>query len=165
MRLLIMLILTFIHLTISGQEYHEKYQDYFGHSIELNKDSTFRCEWHFDLMYEWAIGKWTKSDQTIVLKFIDVYDTLIRVGKQDSLVLSIDEKSNRIGEVEFISNAFISGGQYKQRFKDTFRKKGDRLYIVKENGRLNRSRQREIWPQRRFPFGYKKWPAYYKKIE
>jgi len=160
MRLTILLILTFIHLTISGQEYREKYQDYFGHSIELNKDSTFRCEWNFDLMYEWAIGKWTKSDQTIILKFIDVYDTLIKADKQDTLVLSIDEKPDRIEKEEF-----VSGGQHKERFNDTFRQKGNRLYIINENGRLNRSRQKGIWPQRRFPFGYKKWPTFYRKVE
>lgn len=165
MRVLTILILTSFYLTAFGQRLPLKYRDYFGHCLELKNDSTFRCEWHFDLISEWAIGRWTQSGRTITLNFIDVYDTLVRPAKQDSLILSIDDKSNRIGEEEFAVVGLISGGQYKHRFNDQFRKKGKRLYIVNSNGRLNRSRREGIWQQRKFPFGYKKWPKFYKRVE
>jgi hypothetical protein len=87
----------------------------------LNKDSTFRFDWRFDLIHDWATGR------TFNLKFIDVFDTLSRNNKPDSLVLSIDEKSSKINEEEFAQTALVSGGQDKDRFGDRFYQRGKRL--------------------------------------
>ena len=79
-----------------GQSLPGKYSAYYGHSLELKNDSTFRYEWMFDLASSWAVGQWAVSDKTVYLKFKDVYDTLTRENMPDSLILSPDEKSNRI---------------------------------------------------------------------
>ena len=162
MRVATILILTSFYLTASGQRSTTKYQDYFGHTLELNNDSTFRFDWRFDLIHNWATGQWTVSGRTINLKFVDLYDTLSRADKPDSLVLSIDEKSNRITEEEFALAGLVSSGQHRDRFDDKFYYRGKRLYPTDKNGRPIKSRQRGIWPQKKW-WGYKKWPTYYKK--
>ena len=162
MRVTIIIVLTLFYVTALGQRSNEKYQDYFGHTLVLNTDSTFRFDWRFDLIHDWATGRWTISGRTIDLKFIDVYDTLSRLGKSDSLVLSIDEKSNKVNEEEFALTGLVSGGQHKDRFDNKFYQRGKRLYLIDKNGRPIRSRQRGIWPQKKW-WGYKTWPTYYKR--
>ncbi|HEY5750104.1 MAG TPA: hypothetical protein VIU12_28760 [Chryseolinea sp.] len=163
MKITIVLILTIVRITTSGQGFAGKYQDYFGHSLELKKDSTFRSDWRFDLIHVWATGQWTVSGKTLTLKFIGVYDTLSSVGKSDSLVLSIDEQSNKINKEEFLVTALISGGQNKDEFSDRFYRRGKRLFLTKKNGRPSKSRRHGIWPQKTWPWGYKKWPTCFMK--
>lgn len=160
MRVTTIIVLTFFYATASGQRLPEKYDDYFGHTLVLNTDSTFRFDWRFDMIHDWATGRWAISRRTINLKFIEVYDTLSRLGKPDSLVLSIDEKSNRINEEEFAQTALVSGGQHKDRFGDKYYQRGKRLYPTDKNGRPIKSRQRGIWPQKKM-WGYRTWPTYY----
>jgi hypothetical protein len=161
MRITTIILLTFVYVIALGQRSTKKYQDYFGHSLVLNNDSTFRFDWRFDMVHDWATGRWTISGRTITLKFIDVYDTLSRPGKPDSLVLSIDEKSNKITGDEFTQLGLLSGGQYKNRFGDRFYQRGKRLYNSDKNGRLIRSRLRGLWPEKKW-WGYKTWPTFYK---
>src|SRR5687768_6601720 len=101
MRVTTILILTLILTPASGQRLTGKYQDYFGHSLQLNNDSTFRFDWRFDLTHDWATVKWSSSDRLISFHFQNIYDTLSRIGKPDSLVLSLDETSNKIDEEEY----------------------------------------------------------------
>jgi hypothetical protein len=162
MRVTIILILTFFYVTAWGQRLTKKYQDRFGHTLVLKNDSTFRFDWRFDLVHNWTTGQWTLSGRTINLKFIDVYDTLSRPNKPDSLVLSIDEKSNKIIEGEFGQTRLVSGRQYKDRFDDKFYQRGKRLYPIDNNGRPIKTRQRGIWAQKKW-WGYKTWPIYYKR--
>jgi hypothetical protein len=162
MRVSTILILTLFYLTASGQRSAEKYQDYFGHTLILNSDSTFRFDWKFDLIHDWASGRWTVSGRKINLNFVDVRDTLSRPDKPDSLVLSVDEKSNKINQEEFAQTRLVSGGQHKDRFVDKFYQRGKRLFPADKNGRPIKSRQRGIWPQKKW-WGYKKWPTYYKR--
>jgi hypothetical protein len=154
--------MTFFYVTASGQRSTEKYHDYFGHNLVLNDDSTFRFDWRFDLIHEWATGQWTVSGRTINLKFIDVYDTLSRPDKPDSLVLSIDEESNKISEGEFAQTAFVSGGQHRDRFGIRFYRRGKRLFSTDKNGRPIKNRHRGIGPQKKW-WGYKTWPTFYKR--
>lgn len=162
MRVKIILIFTCFYITASGQRSTEKYQNYFGYTLALNGDSTFRFDWRFDLIQDWATGQWTVSGRTINLTFIDVYDTLSRPDKPDSLVLSIDEKSNKITEEELAQTRLVSGGQDKDRFGDRFYLRGKRLFPTDKNGSPIKSRQRGIWPQKKW-WGYKTWPTFYKK--
>ena len=163
MKVFSVIFLTFIFTTASGQEFQGKYEDFFGHDLELKNDSTFKFEWRFDLIYNWAIGNWSTSDKVISLNMIDVYDTLVRTGKPDSLVLSINPQSNSINAEQFAESQLISGGQYRDRFPTKLRRKGERLYLVDEKGNIRRTRNKGIWPQKRLIFGYKKWPTYYRR--
>lgn len=146
-----------------GQGLVGRYQNHFGRSLELRKDSTFRFDWKFDLVHDWATGRWTVSGKILTLEFIDVYDTLSRAGKPDSLVLSIDEHSNKINQDEFLVTLLTSGQQNKGRFSDKFYNRGKRLFLVKKNGRPSRSRHSGIWRQKKWPWGYKKWPTFFVK--
>ena len=163
MKVFFVIFLTFIFTATSGQELEGKYEDFFGHELELNNDSTFKLEWRFDLVYNWAIGNWSTSDKVISLNIVDVYDTLIRTGEPDSLVLSIDPISNSINAEQFAESQLIFGGQYKDRFPTELKMKGERLYLIDDKGNIRRTKIKGIWPQKRLLFGYKKWPTYYRR--
>jgi len=154
MRLTTILLLTVIHISVSGQRLTGKYNDNFGHTLELKDDSTFRLEWRFDLVKTWAIGQWTFSDDIIVLKFTDIYDTLTRTDKPDSLILSNDEKSNKINEEEFAINQLSSGGQKHVGITDRLRLKRQRLYLADKNGRPFKGKQPGIWTTKKKPTYY-----------
>jgi hypothetical protein len=160
MRVTILLILTTINLTTLGQGLNGKYQNYFGHHFEFNKDFTFKYDYRFDLRHDWATGRWSISDNIISIKFIAIYDTLVRPNKTDSLVLSSDEKANRIDETEFTVSMLSSGGQ---RIEESFNlvRKRKHLFPLDKKGRINRTRLKGIWPQKKWPWGYKTWPTYY----
>ena len=156
MRLTTIITLTLLSLTSFGQSWTGKYQDYFGHELTLNEDSTFKFDWRFDLIHDWSAGQWTVSGRTLKLEFNIIYDTLSRPDKVDSLVLSADEKSNRITGIEFAETGLQSGGQNRDRFQDLFTLRVNRLYLADKNGRPIKSRHRGIWTK-------KKWPTFYKK--
>ena len=153
-----------MYATACGQGLIGKYQDYHGHSLHFKEDSTFRFDWRFDLIHTWATGKWSVSGRTINFRFIDILDTLARPDKPDSLVLSLDEKSNRIDDQVFVTSLLVSEGQWRDGFDEKLLRKGRRLFIINKNGKPERKRYRGIWPQKKWPFGYKKWPTWYRKI-
>jgi hypothetical protein len=162
-RIIVMLMLTIASTACYGQKLVGKYHDHFGHRLELKKDSTFRFDWSFDLAQTWSAGQWTVSGKILNLAFIDVYDTLSRAGKPDSLVLSLDEHSTKIDQVEFALSLITSGQQDKGRFSDKFYIRNKRLFIVNKNGRPSRSRYSPVWRHRKWPWGYKKWPTFFVK--
>jgi len=102
--------------------------------LEFHKDSTFRFDWRFDLIHNWATGEWTTEGKTIILEFINVYDTLTRMDKPDSLVLSIHTEASRINEQEFAMAQLISSGQSNDGITTRLKKKGNRLYLLDEKG-------------------------------
>jgi len=163
MRAASILILLFFFHAAFAQELVGKYRDHFGYSLQLNEDSTFRFDWKFDLIREWATGKWTSSGHLINFEFRAIYDTLIRPGRPDTLVLSSDEISNKINSNQFLLSIISSGGQRIDGFNDKLFQKGRRLFPMKDNGKLNRKRHQGIWPQKKWPWGYKKWPVWYSK--
>lgn len=158
MRLTTILILTSIYITASGQRLTGKYHAYYGHSLELKSDSTFKHEWKFDLASTWATGQWSVSNSTIHLKFKNIYDTLRRTDKPDSLVISIDEKSSRIAGDEYAVSLISSGGQRHDNVPNKLAIRGKRLYLMDSNDRLLRTREPGIWTK-------KKRPTYYFKAD
>lgn len=163
MRVTIILTLTFLYVTALGQRSAQKYQDYFGHTLVLNSDSTFRFDWRSDsiLLHDWASGRWSISGRIIKLKFITFYDTLSRPGKPDTLVLSNDEKANKIFGREYLEIGIVDE-QNKDRFVDVFYQRGRRLFPSEKNGQLVKSRQRGIWPKKN-KWKYETRPTFYKK--
>jgi len=157
MRLLTILLLTTISISASGQRLTGKYNAYYGHSLELKDDSTFRYEWSFDLINNWAVGHWTFSNDIVTLRLTYIYDTLTRPYKPDSLVLSLDNKSNRINNEDFLSTLLVSGGQRDPEITDRLILKRKRLYLVDKNGRPSKVKQRGIWTK-------KKRPTYFFKV-
>jgi hypothetical protein len=158
MRLTTILLLTIINISVSGQGLTGKYNAYYGHSLQLKDDSTFRYEWHFDLASSWAIGQWTVSNKTVQLNFKDIYDTLTRKDKSDSLVLSADERSNKIENVEFLSYQISGGRQAQNPITNRLAIRGKRLYLMDKDGRVLKTKTSGIWTK-------KKRPTYYFKVD
>ena len=160
MRLTIAFLLTIISISTSGQRLTGKYAAYYGNSLELKDDSTFRYEWSFDLASSWTVGKWKVSNKTLYLTIVDVYDTLTREGKLDSLVLSSDDKSNRIKIEEFVGNLISGCGQNRKvdRVTNRLAIRGKRLYLMSKTGQVLRTKESGIWDR-------KKRPTYYFKVE
>ena len=156
MRLTTIILLIVINFIASGQSLTGKYNAYYGHSLELKDDSTFRYEWHFDLASSWSVGQWKVSSKTIYLNFKSIYDTLTRDGMPDSLVLSSDEKSNRIRNDEFVIGLISGGGQGRSvnGITDRLAIRGKRLYQLDKIGRIIRTRESGNWTKKKKPTYY-----------
>ncbi|MBT1711950.1 hypothetical protein KK062_27150 [Fulvivirgaceae bacterium PWU5] len=159
-----LLVFLCFYTTTYAQGLIGKYCDHFGTCLELNKDSTFTFEWKFDLIQNWAMGKWKLSGKTLHFSFIDVYDTLRRGNSTDSVFLSADKLPNSICESDFPQQLLSSRVQDKDRFSNRLYHLGKKLYLLNEKDRLERRRQKQIWSQKRWPWGYKKWPTYFRKV-
>jgi len=156
MRATIILLLTIIYISVFGQGLTGEYNDYHGHSLDLKQDSTFRYEWKFDLAMNWAVGRWKISDDFIILDFRNVYDTLHRLDKTDSLVLSGDERSTRISSDQFVLTLISSSTQRHDGITNRLCMKKHRLYLVDSNGGLITERREGIWDKKKRPTWYSK---------
>jgi len=152
--------LIIIGFSVFGQDLTGKYNAYYGHSLELKSDSTFRYEWRFDLANSWTVGQWKASNGIVYLSIKNVYDTLIREDKPDSLVLSSDEKSNRISIEEFAIGQISGGGQGRRvdKITDRLAIRGKKLYLMSEGGQVLRTKESGIWDK-------KKRPTYYFRVD
>ena len=137
-----------------------KYNAYYGHSLELKSDSTFRYEWRFDVASSWTVGQWRVSNRIVYLNIKNVYDTLTREGKPDSLVSSSDEKSKKINIDQFAIGQISGGGQGRRidRITDRLAIRGKRLYLMSIAGQVLRTKESGISEK-------KKRPTYYFKVE
>lgn len=157
MRLITLLLLTLIYTSVSGQRLTGKYNTYYGCSLELRADSTFKHDWHFDLASSWAVGQWTVSNGIVYLNFKSVYDTLVRENKPDSLVLSADEKSNKIDQTEFLSYLLSSGRQLPRNDNGLTNRlaiKRNRLYLVDKDWQLMKKKESNIGTKKKRPTYY-----------
>jgi hypothetical protein len=162
MKILLTLLILFFFNNASGQDIAGDYYDFFGSTLQLKPDSTFKYTWRFDLASSWTKGKWRIENDTIYLKNIPVYDTLkyhsIEKGyKTDSLVLSMDESSGVVTPEEFVISSISGGGQARKEIPDKLYYRRGRLYLVDQNGDLVRKKQRGIMDNN------KKYPPYYRK--
>lgn len=154
----LLFILLLCHTESIGQpNISGKYEDAFGASIDLKSDSTLRYDYRFDLMHFWTVGQWHVRGRRIDLTFMPIYDTLSRSNQPDSLVLSVDETTEKIDDVEFATNSLLSGGQSIDRMPGQVIAKRDRLYLVSKSGKPDRRRVRGFWTRKR-------WPTWYRKV-
>ena len=160
MKLTTILLLTIVSFSVSGQGLTGKYNAYYGHSLELKSDSTFKYEWRFDLASSWTVGQWKASNGIVYLNIKNVHDTLTREDKPDSLVLSSCKKSNRIYIEEFAVGQISGGGQGRRvdRITDRLAIRGKRLYLMSEGGQVLRTKESGIWDK-------KKRPTYYFRVD
>ena len=150
MRLIPICILISTINQISAQSLEGKYRNYFGNTLEIKSDSTFYWDYHFDLASGWATGKWSIIDNTVHLNPIPVHDTLVVTGEPDSLVLSLDGKSERITIEEHAINSISSGGQLLEYVPTKLIFHKNRLYLLNKNGKIRRSKMRGILTRRKF---------------
>ena len=138
------------------------YEDYFGHSIKINDDSTFQYRWNFDLASSWSNGTWKVIDQTIYFTFVPVFDTLTYKDEKrniiiDTLVLAMSKKPRKITVEDFRIEEICSGGQNRVNLPQKLCYKKGKLMGFTKQERLNRKRIRG--------FGtFKKYPTWYKRV-
>jgi len=59
------ILLTIISFSATAQSLIGKDRAYYGHTLELRGDSTFRYEWKFDLASSWTTGQWKVSNRIV----------------------------------------------------------------------------------------------------
>tara|TARA_R110002033_G_scaffold170670_3_gene213770 strand:+ start:8068 stop:8523 length:456 start_codon:yes stop_codon:yes gene_type:complete len=129
--------------------------------IEFKADSTFIHKYSFDLSSSWTKGKWNVENDTIYLTTELVMDTLqIRNSEnkilRDSLVVSIDQKIDRVEQNEYIISTLSSGGQNRVKPpKKVFRKR-KKLYLINENGTLDLRKLKGFWTDKKYHTYFKK---------
>ncbi len=137
-----------------------KYCDYFDSHLSLNTDSTWDYSYHFDLTSSWSYGRWKINNDTVFLINTPIYDTVRyfdSINKTiDTLVLSIDKKSEQIILDTAIGYDMQSGGQNRVPVPKRLYYKNDRLYEISDNGQL---KEKKVY----CPFRQKKFEPYYEK--
>lgn len=138
-----LIILLFANSLTSLAQVTGNYYNSFGSRITLNVDSTFNYQWNFDLVSSWNIGKWQIKNDTVYLKQVIVYDTLKIKDKndilRDSLVLSLDQKSEAITSTDYVAYKLVSGGQGKHGVPTRLFYRKDKLFeLTKESKPLKK---------------------------
>ena len=141
----LILILLISNLTFGQDKYVGIYNDQFSENIELKTDSTFIHNYRFDLASSWTTGKWKVKKDTIFLITELVMDTLqVRNIEnkviRDSLVISADQKSNRIEKVEYLSYLLSSGGQNRIKLPEKMLWKRKKIYRITKEGKVEKIR-------------------------
>ena len=157
MQLINVLIIFFCFNQTFGQVVTGNYVDYFGSRLEIKSDSTFKYRWNFDLISNWSNGKYSIFQDTIHFNVVSIFDTLKRIGKPDSLLLSIDEEPNVIDE-SFLINYISSNGQHSGNLPNKLYFKKNKLYYINDEGKLMTNKVEGM-------FGRKKYPTWYYKAD
>ncbi len=144
MRAVIILLVLF-SIKLEAQDITGTYKGNYGRTIKLNGDSTFRFSWHFDLAGSWSVGTWKKMNTKIIFNSTPIYDTLQRANSMDSLVLSIDEHSERITNAEFATSLISGGGQNRIEPPTVLIYRNNKLYQLDQNGKPSKKKGRTIY--------------------
>jgi hypothetical protein len=88
-----------------------------------------------------------------------VLDTLRKYDKNDSvlidsLFLSIDQIVEVKSNQEYLEGLFIAGGQGFQKPPSKLYFKNEKLYLMKDSGRIDRSKKKSFWSRKRYPRWY-----------
>ena len=75
---------------------------------------------------------------------------------KDSLVLSSDQKANRIEFNEYILSQITSGGQNREKPPKKMFLKTGKLYRIKSNGNLDLRRLKQFWTRKRYKTYFRK---------
>ena len=135
------------------------YSDFFGEKIELLSDSTFKHTYRFDLSSSWTKGKWRTIKDTLYLESILILDTLqIRNSEnqfvKDSLVLSVDDISNRINNEEFAVSLISGGGQNRVKPPIKLFLRNRKLFRLTEDGTIDKRKLKNFWTQKKYKTYY-----------
>lgn len=111
--------------------------------IQLNPDSTFRFFYSVDMYRGWAIGRWTAKRKRIILKTIPIYDTLRITNEllqtRDTLILSKDEKSDKIKEMNNELGYVFRLEQNQALCPTLMVYKNKKLYVIKNGKRQKKN--------------------------
>lgn len=145
--IIVVLLLLFSNYLVGQNLINGKYLDYFGNEIILNDDLTFKYKWHFGSAGGWTNGTWELRKNTIYFTPVLVYDTL-SIQSGDTLVLSGDEKSERVNIIEWAEYALSSWGQNRRHPPKKLFYKKKRLFHISENGTLEKKKVKNMLGQK-----------------
>jgi hypothetical protein len=156
------LIVLFLCVETYGQKnIVGNYYNFGGENLELNSDSTFKAIWHYGLLSEWTKGIWSTKNDTIYLQSIPIYDTLERGNIKynpniDSIILSPDEKSEKITQKDFREYSHYTYSQSKEKFPTKVFYKNGRFHPIDKNGNLIKKRITAFEGNKKYPIFYKR---------
>jgi hypothetical protein len=159
---ILIVFLTFIIVTsCSPTRILGIYSDRFSEKIELKADSTFIHSYRFDLGSSWTTGKWKMKNDTIYLKTKLIMDTLqIRNSEnkiiRDSLVISGNQKAERVESNDLIALVLSSGGQNKVKPPEKLFVRGNKLYLINESGKLDLRKLKAFSSNRKYNTYFRK---------
>lgn len=161
-RLGFILVILLLFTSFKSEEYIiGKYNDFLGNSIELKSDSTYYFSFRFDLNYSWTSGTYSVKNDTVFLKAITVFDTIMpnnNIYTPYTLVRSVDEISEVMNQKEYDLSLNTNAQQNLYDSPTKLYKKKNRLYLVYGKGEVLKNKQKKFGTR-------KKYPPYYKKVE
>ena len=100
--------------------------------------------WRFDLATSWTKGIWLLKGDTVYFNMVPTYDT-VSINKPhdhsvDSLILSADEFSERLTQLQYAGTLLSGGGQNRAPCPAKLVFKKGRLYKI-QNGKLVSEKQ------------------------
>jgi hypothetical protein len=139
-----------------------KFANATGKYIEINEDSSYFYQSHFDLFYNWSVGRWHMTGDTIHFIPNIIYDTirfnhLAGQERKDSMIVSPDTIADLIPFEVFQKTPISTSWQecFEKPLKLYFKK--DRFYPIKPNGRISKRKIKWIWK-------YKRVHPYYRRL-
>jgi len=165
MRNIILLLFVLILITFqlnAQKKFLGNYHTYFGSMLEIHADSTFKYSFHLDIESSWVNGIWRVKKDTIYFTMIPIYDTItFRDNSQtlriDSLVLSLDQISERITSKESISGFLTSYGQNRHSFPGKLFYRKNKLFDIRK-GKLIKEKTKGFWTHKKYHTWYVKVP-------
>jgi hypothetical protein len=127
-------------LVNAQNKYCGKYSSYHGDLI-IDSNSTFEYSKPMGCLVRSCIyGNWTLKNDTIYFIKVPIFDT-VQFEKSnniyfDSLVVSLDRKTERISMEQFTMYSKITGGQDTSLNIEKLFYKKEKLYEIKPNGRI-----------------------------
>lgn len=116
----------------SAKKIYGNYTGYFGTNLQIKEDFTFDFEWHFDMSSSWTKGVWYRINDTIFLKKVIVYDTLILKNDSVTLVISMDKQRDKIYQSNNLTSSISSGGQDRYPIPDKLLFKNRKLFLFRK---------------------------------
>jgi len=139
------------------------YHTYFGSMLEIHIDSIFKYNFHMDIESSWVNGTWRAKKDTIYFTMIPIYDTItFRDSNQtlriDSLVLSLDQISERITSKESVSGFLTSYGQNRHSFPSKLFYRKNKLFYIRK-GKLVKEKTKGFWTHKKYHTWYVRDPT------
>lgn len=121
-------------------KYYGQYSSY-GGTLTIDSNYTFEYSKPMGCLARSCIyGNWTLKNDTIYFIKVPVFDTVqFEKSKNiyfDSLVLSLDRKTERISKEQFAEYSEITGGQDTSLNIEKLFYKKEKIYGIKPNGKL-----------------------------
>lgn len=134
------ILLLVLNTTHAQNKFHGKYRSY-GKLLTLDSNGTFVCNISYRCMgYDFVTGKWSQQKDTVYFIKTLVLDTVRfefeNQSSLDSLVVSTDEKAERISKEQYEEGFHMSGWQDTSINMEKLFYRKDRLYKIKPNGKL-----------------------------